>query len=90
MPKKITFVLRVLVILCTLLNIFIFYRSLEQRKMFPPVDKLKIVDGFIHHPTFGKYPEKVDYYLGMPIFPGQIAENYLKIQRKTTRSNETK
>jgi len=47
-------------------------------KHYPPIKKLKIVDGMIHHPTYGVYPAKVEFKQGMVLYPGQIAE--MKIQ----------
>ncbi len=40
---------------------------------YPMVSKLKTVNGYINHPTYGKYSQKVEYYTGMTIMPGQTA-----------------
>jgi hypothetical protein len=40
---------------------------------YPSVDDLPRSNGIIHHPTYGDYPEKVEFEQGMTIMPGQSA-----------------
>lgn len=58
----------------TVVNIGIIVKHLELRKSFPEPAKLDRANGMIIHPTFGAYPEKVKFYEGMNIMPGQEAE----------------
>ena len=57
----------VLVLTIMLLQIY------KNSKSYPSIDNLLRKDGMIHHPTYGKYPEEVNYEQGMTLHPGQSA-----------------
>lgn len=48
------------------------------RRLFPDANRLKRIDGMIHHPVYGIYPEKVEFKQGMDLKPGQTAVFVLK------------
>ena len=49
--------------------IYLFICKVIHRSKKPYV----VIDGTIHHPTYGLYPQKVDFKHGMTLYPGQSA-----------------
>lgn len=83
MKKRI--VIQILAVFVVVFGVAIFTK-LKTEVKFPPVEKLSHSDGKIHHPTYGSYPEEIEFYQGMTLMPGQstttTAEFYIPIEEE--------
>lgn len=55
------------------------------KNKYPNPTELKRSKGVIHHPSYGDYPETVEFSQGMTLMPGQSTELMAVIEIPTTQ-----
>ena len=66
----------VLIFICAVMISAVFVWNIMTyflHRKYPSPDKLRIENGVIYHPVYGKYDEEVEYKPGMTLYPGQTA-----------------
>lgn len=61
-------------ILCFTVGGIYFLLGMRLGRNYPDPKNLLRSNGMIHHPTYGSYPEEVEFHQGMALLPGQMAE----------------